>query len=315
VNGARCLTAFSMAVCVSMSSAILAQQSEDAGETAARLTVRPAFMFNQHLYFGAFDRPRALACDRERGELWMADTGSGRVGIFRLDGTEIYSFQSRQVLRNVSRIALSPDGHLLVVEADRTKIRRFDYRGEYRGDVELPAVDHKRVIAAIAYDANGNLYVGDNATAEISVLTPQGRLKLRFGSRGRDEGQFMAFAAIAVAADGSIVVADQQALAVQRFDSQGNFIAGWGKHEMGKANFSLPSGLALDAQNRIYVSDELRHQVKVFSPEGELLAAFGGLGDGPGQLSFPTDVAVDGDGRVYVAERFTSRVQVFALSQ
>ncbi len=284
-----------------------------AGAQETHLEAKPVLMFNQHLYYGAFDRPRALACDRERGEIWMADAATGRIAVFRPDGAELYSFQSRQYVRDPSRIALTPDGDLLVVESDRTKIRRFSYRGQYRGDVELPPVEHRRVIAAIAYDAQGNLYIGDNATAEVFVVTRDGRLKLRFGNRGREAGQFMAFAGIAVASDRSIVVLDQQGLAGQRFDSQGNFIAGWGKHEMGRGNFSLPSGLALDAQDRIYATDELRHQVKVFSLDGALLAEFGGLGNRPGQLSFPTDVTLDRDGRIYVAERLTARVQVFTL--
>jgi DNA-binding beta-propeller fold protein YncE len=288
-----------------------AAQEAPAESADIRVEGRSVLMFNQHLYFGGLERPRALAYDREHDEIWVADAFTGRIGIFRADGTELYAFSSKQYLRDVSRIALSPRDELAVLEADRTKIRRFSYRGEYLGDVDLPPVEHKRVLSAITYDASGNLYVGDNATAEVFVFNSEGKLKFQFGSHGRDEGQFMAFAAIAVTAEGAIVVADQQALAVQVFDSQGNFVRGWGKHEMGGDNFSLPSGLALDSRGRVYVTDELRHQVKVFTSAGKLLGAFGGLGDGPGQLSFPTDVAIGAQDRVYVAERFTSRVQAF----
>ncbi len=288
-----------------------AAQEARADGTGIRVEGRSVLMFNQHLYFGSLVRPRALAYDREHDEVWVADAATGRIGIYRADGSEVFSFSSRQYLRDVSRIALSPNDELAVLEADRSKIRRFSYRGEYLGDVDLPPAEHKRVLAAIAYDASGSLYVADNATAEVFVFSASGKLKFQFGSHGRDEGQFMAFAAIAVRPDGSIIVADQQALAVQLFDSQGNFIRGWGRHEMGGDNFSLPSGLALDSRGRVYVTDELRHQVKVFTPEGKLLGAFGGLGDGSGQLSFPTDVAIGAQDRVYVAERFTSRVQVF----
>ena len=305
------------AVCVLLAFGALRQPvafgQEMATESPVRLEARSLVRFNQYLYYGAFGRPRALACDREKDEIWMADSISGRIGVFRADGSEVYSFRSRQLVRDPLRIAIAPGGDLYVIEADRTKVRHFNYRGDFVGDVSLPEADYKRAIAAIAFDRAGNLYVGDNATAEVVVLTPEGRVKLQFGSRGRDEGQFMAFAAIAVASDGSILVADQQAIGVQRFDAQGNFVAGWGKHEMGKGNFSLPSGLAVDKNDRIYVSDELRHEVDVFNIHGGLLAVFGGLGEGPGQLAFPTDVAVDGDGRIYVAERSNARVQVFEL--
>lgn len=289
------------------------QPAAETSEVSAdiRVEARSVLMFNQYLYYGAMDRPRALAIDREHHEVWVGDSGTARVGVYRQDGSELFSFTSKQYLRDVWRLAISPKGDVYAIEADRTKVRRFSYRGEYKGEVALPSVEHKRVLTALTFDGDGNLYVGDSGSAEVFVYTPDLKVKMQFGSRGRDDGQFMSFAGLVVAPDGTIVVCDQQALAVQVFDSQGNFMRGWGKHEMGGNNFSLPSGVALDARGRIYVSDELRHQVKIFDRDGKFLGAFGGLGSGPGQLSFPTDVAVDEANRVYVAERFTARVQVF----
>jgi DNA-binding beta-propeller fold protein YncE len=281
--------------------------------SAPAIEAKPVLMFNQHLYFGGMTRPRALAFDQKTDELWVADSATGRISVHRPDGMELFSFISRQRLRDIARIAVSPAGELAVLDADRARIHRFDYRGGYAGTVDVPEEERKHVFSALAYDARGNLYAGDNASGEVLVFEDGGRLRTRFGSHGRDEGQFMAFVAIAIAPDGSIVVADQQALAVQVFDAQGNFIRGWGRHEMGAANFSLPSGLAVDGKGRVYISDELRHQVKVFNLEGTLLGSFGGLGQGFGQLSFPTDVAVDARDRVYVSERLTARVQVFEL--
>jgi DNA-binding beta-propeller fold protein YncE len=276
-----------------------------------RVEAKSALMFNQHLYFGAFERPRALAYDRGQKELWVADAATGRAGVYRSDGSEIFSFYSPKYLRDVARLLVSPRGELLVLSADRAAIHRFSYRGEYKGDLDLPATNHKRVIGAFAYDADGNLYVGDNAVSQVSVYTTNGRTKLEFGSHGKDDGQFFAIAAIVVAADGAIIVVDQEALAVQRFDAQGNFVRGWGRHEMGGSNFSLPSGAAVDSRGRIYVTDELRHQVKIFTPDGMFLGLFGGLGNGADRLSFPTDVVIDEQDRVIVCERFTARVQVF----
>ena len=44
----------------------------------SRLEARHVTMFNQSLYFGAMERPRALALDRKRQELWVADAGANR---------------------------------------------------------------------------------------------------------------------------------------------------------------------------------------------------------------------------------------------
>ena len=281
-------------------------------EDEPQFVIKPVLMFNQHLYHGTFSRPRAVAVDASRKEVWVADSGNGIIGIFRYDGAELYAFGSKSALVDPVRIAIAPSGRVAIVEGDRTRVRIFSYRGRHERDVDLSAIGPKPLVGAIAYDAAGNLYVGDNRSSQVFVFTADGKLKRQFGSRGTDEGQFQSICAIAVGPDGSTWVADQQALAVQVFDDQGNFVRGWGKHEMGAEHFSLPSGLAI-FHDRVIVSDELRHQVKIFDTSGRFLTQFGGLGSGAGQLSFPTDVAVDAEGRVYVAERSTSRVQVFEV--
>jgi tripartite motif-containing protein 71 len=294
--------------------AALAAHGQDmVGADQPRFNVTPALMFNQHLYYGTFTRPHAVAFDREHNEVWVADSGNGLIGVFGADGAELYSFSSTQFLRDPARLAVGPNGRVLVIEGDRAHIREFNYRGNYKGDLKVEGVDKKPIFGAVAFDGSGSIYVAENRTGQIFVYTADGKLKRQFGSRGGDDGQFLSVDAIAVGADGKTYILDQQALAVQVFDDQGNFLRGWGKHEMGAENVSLPSGIAVDDAGHVFISDELRHQIKIFSTDGKFLGAFGGLGDGPGQLSFPTDLAYDGKGQVYVTERTTSRVQVFAI--
>lgn len=295
------------AIAVLLAAVPLFAQSED----EPQLAYHSVAMFNQHLYYGTFQAPHAVAYDRAHAEVWVADSGNGLIGVYKPNGTELYSFGSKQYLRDPVRIAVTPKGMVAVVEGTHTGIRLFSYRGEYKGDVPLKGIGEKPVIGAIAYDSDGNLYVAENRSSQIFVYAPDGRLRQQFGSRGRDDGQFQSITGIAIDDRGTIYVSDAQALAVQLFDNQGNFIRGWGKHEMGGANFSLPSGIAVDSQHRVIVSDELRHQVKIFDDAGKLLAAFGGFGSDPGQMTFPTGVAVDDKDRIYVTERSTSRVQVF----
>lgn len=288
-----------------------AQESEE----PVRLVEKPLFLFNQSLYHGTFSRPRALAYDAKHRELWVADAGTGRIGIHRTDGVELFSFTSAEYLSNPARITVRPQGGVAVLEGTRGAVRLFNYRGDYAGDLPLTELGEQPMIGAIAYDAAGQFYVADNRSSQIFVYRPDGSLKFQFGSRGYDEGQFVGVCAIHIGGDGTIYVLDQRAMAVQIFDAQGNFIRGWGKHEMGAQNVSLPSGLAVDSKGRVYLTDELRQQVKVYAPTGKFLLAFGGLGDALGQLTFPTDIVIDENDRVYVAERRTARVQVFEIRE
>ena len=276
-----------------------------------RIDYSPVLMFNQRLYFGSLKKPKALAFDKKNAELWVADAGDAMISIFTPIGTDLYSFGSRELIKNPTRIALTSNGGVIVLDADNAKLRLFNYRGVFVKDLVFPALGEKPVIGAVRCDEDGNLYIAENRTGQIFVFRLDGTLKFQFGSHGFEDGQFQSVCGIAIDSNGDIYVADQRGVAVQRFDHEGNFVKGWGAHEMGSMNFSLPSGIAVDSKHRVIVSDELRHQVKVFDPEGHLLAIFGGLGDGRGQLSFPTDVCVDDRDRVYVSERNTDRVQIF----
>lgn len=290
-------------------------QTTEPDAAATRLVERPLFMFNQSLYHGTYVRPRAIAYDPKHQELWIADASSGRIGIHRPDGVELFSFTSKEFASNPGALAIRPNGGVAVLEGNRRHVRHFNYRGEYEGDVPLPELGEKPTITAIAYDDEGQFYVGETTSSQVYVYRRDGSLKFQFGSRGYDDGQFMAIGAIDIGPGGLIHVLDQRATAVQVFDAEGNFIRGWGKHEMGAQNVSLPSDLAVDSKGRVYLTDELRQQVKVYASDGKFLLAFGGLGAGLGQLGFPTSVEIDEKDRIYVCERQTARVQVFELTE
>ncbi|HEX2835252.1 MAG TPA: NHL repeat-containing protein [Thermoanaerobaculia bacterium] len=282
-------------------------------EQTIRVDSRILEVFNQHLYLGDFHSPRGLAFDRERKELWVADTGNGVLSVHRREGVELYAFRAGAHLIDPVRVSVAPNGDVLAIEGNRSRVRLFNYRGQYKNDLVLPGLDPKPIIGAAVYGPDGMLYVGDNKSSQVFVYDANLKLRFQFGSHGTDDAQFISICGIAFGPDGYVYVADQVALAVQVFDAQGNFIRGWGKHEMGGEHVSLPSGIAINSKGHVLITDELRHQLKVYSAEGKFLANIGGLGDIPGRFSFPTDVAVDELDHVYVAERSTSRVQILEL--
>jgi len=284
-------------------SAVLAQ-------AVAKLLIKPVAVFSEHLYAGAFGEPRGVAVDRATGEVWVADTRNHLLGAFTPDGVPLFTAGASDHVREPRRLVIDAKGRLLVLDNDRSRIKVLSYRGEYLGDLELPGVGENPVFGAIALDADGNLYVGEDASGQVLGFGADLKPRLRFGSPGADEGQFQSIAGIAFDKE-FIYVVDHQVIPVQVFDRRGNFVRGWGKHDMGAQNFSLPEAVALDSKGRVIVIDALRHEIKFFDREGNFLDRFGGLGSRPGQVAFPTDVAVDAADRIYVAEKGNNRVQVF----
>jgi DNA-binding beta-propeller fold protein YncE len=272
--------------------------------------LRPTVVFSGHLYEGEFLEPMSVFLDPKSGEVFVADTKNGLIGIFTAEGAPLFAFGSEE-LREPTRVAADPGGRIYVLDNDRTKIKVFSYRGQYLGPLELPGVGEKPSFGALTFDADGNLYVGENETCRVLVYSPDRKLKLRLGECGVGPGQFQAITGIAADKE-RIAVTDAQVVSVQLFDRRGDFVKGWGAHDMGIQNFSLPQSVAFASQGRIAVIDTLRHELKFFDREGNFLDRFGGLGSRIGQLAFPSGVAADASGRIIVVEKGNSRVQVFA---
>lgn len=278
-------------------------------------TLRPVLLLEWHLYSGSLNNPESVHVDDERGEIWVADTKNNLIGVFSKDGMPLFSFGSSRYLREPRLVRTDPQGRVVVLERDRSRLRIFNYRGVYQGDLVPPRLGEKAQIAAFCFGPDATLWIADNGAGEILVYDyPSLRLKRRFGSRGSEEGEFQSIADMAVDAK-HVYVLDHTALAVQVFEHGGSFVRGWGQHAMGGANFSLPRGITVDAKGRIAVTDGLRHDIKYFDLDGHFIGHFGGAGREPGSVLAPSGIATGNDGRVYVADRGNGRIQVFEEEQ
>lgn len=294
-----------LALLIGLTTDISAQQRKETIDLA------PIAIFDSHLYAGPFAEPRGIAFDRKNNEVWVADTRNGLIGVFTPEGFPLFTFGGSAELRDPIKLAVDPMGHLLVIAGDRSHIYKYSYRGQPLGELKLAGTGTKPIFGAMAFDREGNLYVGENVTGQVLVYDAALKLKQKFGSRGNEEGQFQSICGIAIDDDGAVYVADQQVLGVQVFDRHGDYLRGWGQHDMGLANVSLPSGIAVDSKGHVILVDMLRHEVKVFTKDGEFLDRFGSMGDAPGQTPFPADVAVDANDHIYVVARGNGRVTVF----
>lgn len=271
--------------------------------------IRPTAIFNEHLYEGTLESATGIAVDERSGEVWVTDTKNNLVGCFTREGVPLFAFGSDR-LREPTKIAVDGEGRVWVLDNDRSILKLFSYRGEPLETPALAGLGAKPSFGAVAFDAEGNLYVGENESCQVLVFGPDGKPRGRFGECGIEPGQFQAITGIAADKE-RIVVTDAQAVSVQVFDRKGNFVRGWGAHDMGIQNFSLPQGVALDSKGHVVAVDMLRHEIKFFDAEGNFLERFGGLGRRAGQVAFPAGIAIDSADRIFVVEKGNSRVQAF----
>jgi tripartite motif-containing protein 71 len=133
--------------------------------------------------------------------------------------------------------------------------------------------------AAMALDAQDNLYVIDGSNHRIQKFDRDGKFLLTWGSYGSADGQFIFRnnadhpGAIAVDAQGLVYVADYNGF-IQIFDSQGKFLRKWGGgNGTGDGQFVSPRCMGLDRQGNVYVADEdgRASRVEKFNAQGNFL--------------------------------------------
>ncbi|GAA5121981.1 choice-of-anchor D domain-containing protein [Luteolibacter yonseiensis] len=182
--------------------------------------------------------------------------------------------------------------------------------------------------AALAIDGAGNLYVADEASHRIRIITPAGDVSTFAGSgvAGFAEGtageaEFLYPTGVAVDDNGVVYVADSGNHRIRRISAgtvttlAGNGIPGSANGVVGSAQFSNPQSVAVDSSGGVLVADTGNHSIRVISAGNvTTLAGDGneGFQDGPGgaaKFSSPRGVVEGAGGVVYVTDTGNHRIR------
>jgi DNA-binding beta-propeller fold protein YncE len=270
-----------------------------------------------------FNSPRGIALSAERQEIYVANTGSGRLEIFDFKGRakarlphRVTTAEGSVVDGQPRAVAADRAGRLLVVDNLASYVDVLDYRGRSVARLQPPSVASRNDWpGSLAVASDGTILVATRGdSGHVYVFGPDFKPLGGWGQPGTEPGQLSQVTALAVAPGGNVVVTSAGTqFAVQVFEGQGTYVRGFGRHDVGNENFSFPSGLAVTDDGRIWVTDEIRQVIKVFDSNGGFLAMLGGLGRAPGSFQYPSALASDGRTRLAVAEREGNRFQVLTI--
>ncbi len=156
------------------------------------------------------------------------------------------------------------------------------------------------------------VYCTDDCDHTVRAFTPDGRLLMTLGTRGRhsDTGAtsndyrtirragppFHYPTNLALGPTGDLYVTDGYANArVHRFAPDGRFLQSWGEPGSGPGQFHVPHGLAVDRDGTVYVADRENSRVQLFSADGAYRGEWT-------DVARPCQIVIDRDGWVFVAE-------------
>jgi DNA-binding beta-propeller fold protein YncE len=298
-------------IAVAPASAAGAELSRQRAEKSIE-DLRPERVLAGGLYSGWFSSVAGIYCDRRTGEIYVTDPAANTIEIFAENGAPLFTFSDEERMQQPMRVAVDDEDRIHVIDGERSRIKVYDYRGEFLSYLELAGFEgtEKPMFTAITFDVNGDLYVGESRTGQVVAYDRQRQPKLKLGSFGDGPGQFDGIVGIALDEKNIYVASSNSGVAVQVFSRQGTYLRGWGRHDAGLENVSLPAGIAVDAKGRVILTDTLRQEIKYFTPDGKLIVLLGGLGKQAGALAYPSDLGMDRQGRICVADAGNRRAQI-----
>jgi sugar lactone lactonase YvrE len=241
------------------------------------------------------------------GNLYIADSGNQRLRIVdamtqtidRLAGGELTGYwgdgglATDGALKAPLAIAVDGRGNLCIADSDNNRVRKVDAAGHitafagtggetFSGDGGPATAAALLRPAAIAFDADGNLYIAASGNSRIlKVETSTGILRTVAGNG--DEGYY---------------------------GDNGPAI---------NAALNLPNGIAVDAHGDLFIADTFNHRIRKVNAKTGTITTVAGDGrggysgdNGPGTmaaLNEPGAVAVDEAGFVYVADAANFRIR------
>jgi DNA-binding beta-propeller fold protein YncE len=169
------------------------------------------------------------------------------------------------------------DNVYLFTRAD-PPVQVYDRNGKYLrgwGQKSLKNAHHIKV------DPEGHVWISDIGHHVVEKYTPEGKLLLTLGTKGkagRDRAHFNRPTDVAVTPAGDIYVSDGYGNArVVRFTRDGKYVSEWGELGSKPGQFSTPHAIAADSKGRVYVADRNNVRIQVFDGSGKLLDVWNNL--------------------------------------
>ena len=248
-------------------------------------------------------RPEGVACNGKL--LAVADTGNGRIVLYDVNAQTIAARSEMSVPEAPQpvRVAIAPDGGLVVLDGKSHRLVRLSPAGEARGFVETGSAFTR----ALRIDAAGDLYLLDVAAGRVRILTSAGAVKgtIAIPSEARS------IVDLSVDAAGTVYLLDaagSRIFAAKRGESAAT---PWGNSL--KEDLDFGGAIAADTGGRIFVADSHGGGIVTLGVDGSFRGRQSAWGWGDGELRYPASICADGAGSLFVADRGNSRVQMFQV--
>ncbi len=139
-----------------------------------------------------------------------------------------------------------------------THLRDVDKHGPYQVSPGGNPVDKQFLPIDAGMDGEGNIYVIDKKHAEVTMFSPDGKVKNSWKTISSDR--------ITVDQAGTVYITDHKTSEIVQFSPEGKEVKRFGKNVLGQ-----PDKMATDEAGNLYVVDRGNKRVMVFSSKGRVI--------------------------------------------
>lgn len=233
---------------------------------------------------GQLDAPEKLAV-AANGDVYVADSGNGRISVFTGDGTFLRTF-GQGVLVIPRDVAVAADGRVFVADPGIALVAVFSATGAHLFDIEGVELTEPVAVALRGHV----VYVADGSEESVVVYEEDGDLIGPFTTPTAPRD-------VAVGIDGNLLVLLEDRVGV--FTTAGLLVDEFGTGQLGD-----PVALATDGAGEAFVADTAEDAIERFDSAGGYL---GGVAAGPD----PVGVASACAGNLFVVQAALARVERF----
>jgi len=162
-----------------------------------------------------------------RGQVYIADAGSGFLHKFTPDGHPLLAFDDPRVSNPVA-VAVDSDGEIYAADGRSGRVMVFGPTGDPDHEQHAGGLGHFRVPLALAVDSDENLYVADAGLGAVAEYNERGRFVRVVARSNAGSVRVRTPVALAVAPDGSVFVADGSTSQIAKFNARGEFLGSFG---------------------------------------------------------------------------------------
>jgi sugar lactone lactonase YvrE len=198
--------------------------------------------------------------------------------------SNFFHYPARYVMGEVIGVAVSPKGHIFLLNRGYHPLIEFDSDGKFVGSSGEGSAEFEGA-HSIRFDPEGNMWYIDAASNMVMKFDSEGRTVQTLGSRpepwtwlthviehsvpGKDT--FYQPTDVTWAPDGSDFVSDGYGNSrVAKFDKEGNLVKSWGERGRGRGQFNTPHSIVIDKNQNLYVADRGNSRIQVFDTDGNL---------------------------------------------